>query len=347
MKILIVGNMGYVGSVLANHLRSRSPQAELIGFDSGYFAHCLIGDGPLPETVLDQQYFGDTRRLPAACLRGVDVVIQLAALSNDPLGKAFEHVTASINCDAAVQVAHAARQAGVKAFVFASSCSVYGSGGPAVKDESSPLEPLTAYAHSKIDAERQLEILADDRMSVTCLRFATACGWSPRLRLDLVLNDFVAAAVTSKRIEILSDGTPWRPLIHVRDMARAIDWASHRPADSPNPFVVLNVGSDAWNCQVRDLAQYVAEQLPGVDVQVNASAAPDRRSYRVDFSRFHQLAPDHQPQVTAAEAVTELAQELRRAGFRETNFRQSNLIRLNVLHAARQQRRLDDNLFPA
>jgi len=159
-------------------------------------------------------------------LRGVDAIVHLAAISNDPMGKTFEEVTDAINFRASVELARQAKAAGVRSFVFASSCSMYGMADDTPRKETSPLNPLTAYAKSKVSTETELQKLADKSFRVTCLRFATACGMSDRLRLDLVVNDFVACAVTSKNITILSDGTPWRPLIHVKDMARAFDWAS-------------------------------------------------------------------------------------------------------------------------
>ena len=255
------------------------------------------------------------RRFPAEALAGVDAVVHLAAISNDPIGNAFEDVTYAINHRSTVEVARLAREAGARAFVFASSCSVYGSAEDGMRSEGSELGPLTAYARSKVMSEHDLEALADDGFAVTCLRFATACGWSDRLRLDLVLNDFVAGAIASRRISILSDGTPWRPLIHVRDMARAIDWAVDREPADGGAFLAVNAGRDDWNHQVRDLAEAVARAVPGVDVTVNPDAPPDKRSYRVSFARFRDLAPDHQPAVDLEEAIAELRDGLEGIGF--------------------------------
>ncbi|RZK29215.1 MAG: SDR family oxidoreductase, partial [Hymenobacter sp.] len=231
-RILLTGNMGYVGPGVVQQLRQAFPTAELIGYDLGFFAHCLTGAERLPESRLDRQVFGDVRQVPAALLAGVDAVVHLAAISNDPMGKAYEEVTMEVNHQAGIELARQAKAAGVRAFVFASSCSIYGMGGEDAKTETSSVNPLTAYARSKVASEQDLAPLADDDFVVTCLRFATACGWSDRLRLDLVLNDFVASAVATGEISILSDGTPWRPLIHVRDMARAIEWAVTREASN-------------------------------------------------------------------------------------------------------------------
>lgn len=344
MRILITGNLGYIGPVVVRHLRKTWPSAELIGFDTGYFAHCLTGTTFLPERRLDRQIFGDLRSFPNGLLQGVEAVVNLAAISNDPMGNQFGAVTEDINHLAGIRLAKAAKAAGVASFVFASSCSVYGFAADGARTENSPLDPLTAYARSKVATECDLLSLADSTFNVSCLRFATACGWSDRLRLDLVLNDFVASAIATKRITILSDGTPWRPLIHVEDMARAIEWAVQRKSDNGGPAVVVNVGSDEWNYQVKDLAVAVAAAFSGVEVSVNTAAAPDRRSYRVAFAKFRSLAPAHQPNVSLASAVAGLKTGLEAMGFSDSDFRQSALIRLHTLRAHLATARLNEQL---
>ena len=345
MKVLITGNLGYVGPIVARHFRAAFADATLVGFDTGFFAGCLLDPRYCPEVILDAQYYGDVRRPPAELFEGVDVVVQLAAISNDPMGNAFEAVTDEINARAVADFARRAKAAGVSSFILASSCSVYGAGGNDAKSESSALNPLTAYARSKIAAERALSHLADPGFKITCLRFATACGFSERIRLDLVLNDFVASALTIGKIVILSDGTPWRPLIHVKDMARAIEWAANRESTGDSSFLVLNVGSNDWNYRVRDLAEGVRLQLGNVEISLNANAAPDQRSYRVDFNLFQSLAPMHQPVETLATAVQDLAHGLRSRGFAVADFRASNYIRLKVLSDLRNAGRLSDELF--
>ncbi len=344
MRVLIAGNLGYIGPVLTRHLRAVWPDAELIGFDLGYFAHCLTGASALPEAALDAQHFGDLREFPADLLRGVDAVVNLAAISNDPMGNQFEAVTLDINHRSGVGLAKAAKAAGVKSFVFASSCSVYGFAADGARTEGSPLDPLTAYARSKVATEVDLAGLAGPDFRVTCLRFATACGWSERLRLDLVLNDFVASAIAAKKITILSDGTPWRPLIHVNDMARAIEWAARRDASNGGEYLVVNAGSDGWNYQVKDLALAVAGAFSGVEVSINTAAAPDRRSYRVDFAKFRALAPCHQPRVDLAAAIAGLKAGLENMGFNDADFRRSPLIRLHTLRGHLSASRLNDQL---
>lgn len=331
MKILIAGNMGYVGPLVVRRLRESFPDASLIGLDVGYFAHCLVGSEYLPECLLDHQYFGDVRQIRPQQLEGFDAVVNLAAISNDPMGSTFEAPTYAINHQAAVKLAKDAKAAGVKSYVFASSCSVYGCADEGARSELSEVNPLTAYAKSKVATERDVAHLADEAFTVTCLRFATACGMSDRLRLDLVLNDFVAGAIVSKKVTVLSDGTPWRPLINVKDMARAIEWAVRRLPAQGGAYLVVNVGSNEWNCQVRDLAEAVAAVIPGVEVLINKNAQVDKRSYRVDYGLFKRLAPNFTPVSDLKSTVEELIEGLARAGFKDPNYRESSLIRLNVL----------------
>lgn len=344
MKIIVTGNLGYVGPLVIKQLRQSYPDAKLVGFDTGYFAHCLTGVSVLPEHDLDAQFFGDVRDAPDELFQDADVLVQLAAISNDPMGQLNEKVTRSINDIAGFNIAKQAVAAGVGRIVFASSCSVYGAGGDDARTEDSPTDPLTAYARSKVAQEQTLKELAKTGTAVTCLRFATACGMSDRLRLDLVLNDFVASALSTGKITVLSDGTPWRPLIHVRDMARAIDWAVQRDVEK-EPFQIVNTGSDVWNYQIRDLAHAVAEVIEGVEVSINEAAEPDRRSYRVSFERFASIAPEHQPQVSLHDAVADLAEGLKRMDFKDANFRQSSLARLVTLNRLRETNLIDDELF--
>jgi nucleoside-diphosphate-sugar epimerase len=344
MRILITGNMGYVGPSAVAHLRSTRPEATLIGLDSGFYAHCLTGGAALPERRLDTQLFADVRNVQAETLDGVDAVVHLAAISNDPIGSAFEEVTLAVNHRATVELARRAKAAGVTSFVFASSCSIYGYAEEGMRNEDSAVDPLTAYARSKVLAEEGLYPLADDGFTVTSLRFGTACGMSDRLRLDLVLNDFVAGAIASKKVGVLSDGTPWRPLIEVRDMARALDWAIEREAGEGGAFLAVNVGSEEWNYQVRDLAEAVARAIPGVELSIPANAPPDRRSYRVDFERFRKLAPSHQPQIDLATAIRGIQRGLETIGFADENFRSSRFVRLHVLNEHRRRGLLTDEL---
>lgn len=344
MRILITGNLGYVGPVLIRHLRTRFPGAELIGFDSGFFAQCLTTAGPVPERFLTVQHYGDVREIGAELLASCEAVVHLAAVSNDPMGNRFEKVTEAINHRASVRLARLAQEAGVRSFVFASSCSVYGYAEGGARREGDPLNPLTAYARSKIATEEALRSANPDGTTVSCLRFATACGFSERLRLDLVLNDFVACALSAREISVLSDGTPFRPLIDVADMARAIEWAITRRPEESGRFLAVNVGANDWNWQVRDLAQAVAEAVPGTRVAINAAALPDKRSYRVDFSLFARLAPAHQPRLSLAQSIAGLCRGLGAIGFSDRNFRNSRFVRLKVLETMLAAGRLDEDL---
>ena len=344
MKILITGNLGYVGPSVMRRLRARFPDARLVGVDMGYFAHCLTDAAVIPESQLTLQYFADVRRLPDGLLDDVSAVVHLAAISNDPMGNAHEAVTLDVNHRASVELARRAKSAGVSSFVFASSCSVYGSADSGPRTESSEVNPLTAYARSKVLTESAIAELADKDFRTTCLRFATACGISDRLRLDLVLNDFVASALSTGCITVLSDGSPWRPLINVRDMARAIEWAVTREAHLGGDHLIVNAGSDNWNYQVRDLAAAVAAAIPGTKVSINKEAPPDRRSYRVDFSLFRRLAPGHIPEVTLADTVQELHSGLEAMRFNNPDFRNSSFMRLKVLDRLRAQSLLNDAL---
>jgi len=233
----------------------------------------------------------------------------------------------------------------VASFVFASSCSMYGFADAGPRTEASELNPLTPYAKSKVLAERDLIQLGNENFHVTCLRFSTACGMSPRLRLDLVLNDFVACAYAGETITVLSDGTPWRPLINVADMARAIEWAISRELRSAEDCnLSINVGSAAWNYQVRDLAAAVAERVEGAALSINEDAPHDKRSYRVDFSLYERLAPNHQPIMDLEQSVKQIQHGLQAMGFHDGAFRDSDLMRINHLARLKDQGALDDEL---
>jgi nucleoside-diphosphate-sugar epimerase len=342
-RVLIVGNLGYIGPVLTNHFRRVELNSKLIGLDTGYFSGCLIDPYTSMDQHLDEQIYADVRQIDSIDLPQVDTVIYLAAISNDPMGNVYEKPTAEINHKAAVQLAKIYKSRGAKSFVYASSCSVYGAGGDSAKRENDSLNPLTAYARSKIDAEIELEPLSSEDFYVTCLRFATACGASPRLRLDLVLNDFVASALLKKEIEILSDGMPWRPLIDVEDMCKAIVWAKDRHTDQH--FLALNVGFETWNYRIKDLAVAVSKNLKGVEVRVNPNAAPDKRSYRVDFSLYKKLAQANQYPKSLDTTIAQLIDNIRSSTFRSDDFRKSHLIRLNTIKNLRERELLDSSLY--
>jgi nucleoside-diphosphate-sugar epimerase len=343
MKTLIIGNEGYIGPHVVNRIKQYYSNSYVAGFDLGYFAHNITAH-VFPELKIDVQFRGDVREFPKELLKGFDSVVYLAAISNDPMGKEFEQVTYDVNQYSAIAIAKAAKEAGVNHFVYSSSCSVYGSADDKPRKENSDLNPLTAYAISKVSTEKALQPLASNNFIITCLRFATACGFSSRLRLDLVLNDFVASALAVGKIEILSDGTPWRPLIHVQDMASAIDWAANRSNEGAGDFLVVNTGSNDWNYQIKDLAFVVKEQFSSIDLSINEDAEPDKRSYQVDFSLFNNLASGYEPKIDLIAAVKDLRSGLTTLGFNDSKFRESNLIRLNVLRDHIKNNRLNNNL---
>jgi nucleoside-diphosphate-sugar epimerase len=344
MRIVVTGNMGYIGPVLAQFLRANIADCVLVGYDTGFFGHCLTNAAVLPEVLYDLQHLGDVRDLSEEALKGADAVVQLAAVSNDPMGNKYEGVTEEINEWASIRVAALARDAGVKNFVFASSCSIYGYAEGNARKETDRTNPLTAYARSKVGTETALKQMDLDGMTVTSLRFATACGMSDRLRLDLVLNDFVACALSSGEITVLSDGRPWRPLIDVEDMSRAIAWAIKRSPSEGGQFLVVNIGRDEWNYRVKELAEAVADVVPGTKININTAAPPDKRSYKVDFSLFKQIAPDYIPQLSLAQSIERLRDGLTAMAFADRDFRNSPYIRLKTLERHIADGRLGSDL---
>jgi nucleoside-diphosphate-sugar epimerase len=345
MKILVTGNLGYVGGVVVKHLKSTINKCYIAGFDTGYFSHCLTTISRSPDTFCNQQYYGDIRHISSEFINQFDAIVLLSAISNDPMGAMFEKVTEEINYKSCIELIDKIKNKSLKTVVFASSCSMYGIGGSKAKIESDNLNPLTAYARSKVAVEKALEKQKDSGAKITSLRFSTACGMSDRLRLDLVLNDFVASALTTGIIEVLSDGSPWRPLINVTDMARAIEWALTRSADNTNRYLAVNVGSNKWNYQVKELALAVSKIMPDTKVNINTDAQPDKRSYKVDFSLYEALAINHQPLSTLDLTILELVSGLKKIKFNLKEFRNSEFIRLNVLNNFINNGLLDGNLY--
>lgn len=342
MKILITGNMGYVGSVLVEKiaLQNINNKLKVIGFDSGLFGHKLIDSNPLPESYLNQQILKDIRDISSADLKDVDIVIHLAALSNDPMGNKFSALTKEINLYASQRLADLCLSTGVKKLVFASSCSVYGEGGSSIKDENNQVAPLTPYAESKIEFENYLRSKSCDTFQAICLRFSTACGPSPRLRLDLVLNDFVFSALTSGKIKVLSDGSPVRPLIDVSDMANALIWASLSEIDGS--FLVLNTGMPDCNYSVKEIAEKVREELPHVKIDINRDAPEDKRSYRVNFNKFNALSGGQVLKVDLSNSIKSL---IRCIGGHMLKERKENYFRLKTLNELLHAGEIDSQLF--
>ena len=324
MKVLVTGHHGYIGSVLVPTLAAAGH--EVVGLDAYLYRGCDLFPGPEPRADLTV----DVRDVEPSQLEDFDAVVHLAALSNDPLGALDRELTLDVNFRGTVRLARAAREAGVRRFLFASSCAMYGAAVDELVDESAPLRPLTAYAESKVRAEEALIDLADDDFSPVILRNATAYGVSPRLRLDLVLNNLVGWASTTGRVRILSDGTPWRPVVHVEDIARALLPTLSAPHDLVSGEA-FNVGADAENYQVRDLAEIVAETVPRSVIEYAGSGDPDPRSYRVDFRKLRRAFPELRLEWTARAGAAELHDAYRDAGLGADAFDGDRYIRLKRL----------------
>lgn len=341
MKILLTGTEGYIGARLAPWLMQRGH--DVTGLDTGFYRDgCLYMDS-FAAPVAPFTRYKDLRQLTAADLEGFDAVIHLAELSNDPLGQNRPEITFQINHLGSVHLARLAKQAGVRRFVYASSCSVYGVGSGEFLDEASPTNPQTAYAQCKVLVEQDLRPMADDRFSVVFLRNATAYGPSPRMRFDIVLNDLSALAWTRKKIAMVSDGSPWRPIVHVEDICEAMRCAVEAPADAINGEA-FNVGSTAENYRVREIAQLVADAFPGCEVTAGPPSA-DNRSYRVSFSKIESRLPGFRARWTAANGAVELRKLFERIDFTQDVFEFRAFTRLKQLKYLQRTRQVDEDLF--
>jgi nucleoside-diphosphate-sugar epimerase len=323
-RILITGSNGYIGSVMAPWFQNQG--YDVVGLDTGYFAQCTL----VPDVAKIPTINRDIRDITAQDLDGYDAIIHLAALSNDPIGNLNEAWTREINGHGTVHLATAAKQAAVPRFIFSSSCIMYGMSEAAVVDETAPLAPQTEYAQSKADAEANLSRLADDQFSPTFCRNGTIYGLSPRMRFDTVLNNLMGNAFTTGEVVIHSDGAPWRPVVHVHDVARAFQAVLEAPRDLVHNQA-FNTGADDLNHQIRELGQIVAETLPGCKLSIVPRAGADQRTYKADFSKFRRTFPNFRFLWTARDGATELRTAFERTSLTHAQFTDKRFTRLTWL----------------
>ena len=340
-KVLIIGNMGYVGSELVKYLKKRKVYVD--GLDTGFFSS-NINAKVSPEINLNKQIFKDVRSINKDDLLGYDAVVYLAAISNDPMGQEFKNQTIDINYKSALKIARLSKKIKIKRFIFASSCSVYGDSASEVKSESSQLNPLTTYAESKALGEKDLSKLADKTFIVTSLRFATACGISDRMRLDLVVNDFTANAILNNKIVLLSKGNAYRPFISVHDMCRAFEWAVQRSTFNGGAFCTVNVGNKNLNMKVISLAKSVS-LITNSKIIISSDAQPDKRSYRVSYDKYYSLAKNYLPKDGMKLITNKLIKLFSENNFLDPNFRNTDMIRLKHLNRLIKSKKINKDLF--
>lgn len=334
----MTGHDGYIGSVMAPVLTAAGHQ--VVGLDAGFFSECGFGDYAGPSV---EGRRADVRDDQEVDFGGIDAVVHLAALSNDPLGNLDPDLTFQINHRASVALARRARDAGVERFVFASSCSLYGAQGDAFLDEEAGFNPLTPYGKSKILAEQDIAQLATDDFSPTFMRNATAYGVSPRLRADVVVNNLVGYALTTGEVLIQSDGTPWRPLVHVRDFSNAFLAALEAPREVVHNEA-FNVGRTKENYQVRDLAEIVGAEVKGSRIEYAEGGGPDPRSYRVDCSKIETGLPGYRPEWTVERGVRELTEAYTERGLEADEFLSQRYFRIRRIRSLLENGLLDAQL---
>lgn len=337
MRVLVTGHLGYIGTILTPMLLKRGH--DVVGFDSDLFRRCTFG----PEAGLADvpTIRKDVRDAEPEDVRGFDAVLHLAGLSNDPLGDLNPEMTYEINHRASVRLAEMSREAGVRRFVFSSSCSNYGAGGNDMLDEHAAFNPVTPYGESKVLVERDVSPMATDGFSPVFLRNATAYGVSPRLRFDLVVNNLVAWAHTTGKVMLKSDGTPWRPIVHIEDISRAFVASLEAPREKIHNEA-FNIGASTENYRVRELATIVGETVPGSTVTFAEGASPDKRNYRANCDKFTKAFPEFAPRWTARAGAKELLEAYKRVGITLADFEGPRFKRIAHIQTLMKEGKISD-----
>lgn len=340
--VLLTGNTGYIGTVMTKFLKRE--HFRVVGIDSGWFvgnSFFAIPEGSKP----DRQIIKDIRDIAKEDLDGINAVVHLAALSNDPLGEINPGLTDEINFKSTIRIAEICKEKGISRFIFASSCSMYGiTRNDAAVDEEGALNPITAYAKAKVNSELHLAKLADDDFHPVFMRNATVYGLSPRLRLDLVVNNLLAWAYLTGEATIMSDGTPWRPIVHIEDFCSAFIAALKAPIDKIHSQA-FNVGINDENFQVKDIAREVQKVLPASKVRILNKTGPDERSYRVNFSKIKNTLSEFKPQWSLKKGIIELLEAYRRYNLTIDDFNSSKYFRIRAIKSLIESGKMDENLL--